>query len=641
MKYILTSILFVFSSFFSFGQKAIKDTASQNKIVAFKMFYDYSGYYNLPIDTSLSNFQVFNYAFTDFAINEYLGNLGSAVLPLYKQDNAGGYDLIFNKYIRYNFYKPEKVINYRTKTPYTVLTYHSSGPKSRQEQNFQFIHTQNVNKYLNVGFLGKLIYSDGQYANNLIKGNSFCLFSSYDGPRYNFNLNICLSTLKLNEYGGLLVDTSYEETNNPTYTLPVRLQSARSSNRDFTIFLQHKISLTGSYKEDSTKGPSRWNDAVSLIHRLQYEKASRSFKDYLKSSSGTLLDRDYYSNINIDSTNTNDSAYFRRLENSFLLALNAYPVFKIPAELRFGIKNQLDKISYSTPIDTSINYKDRQSYFYINSALIGSLTNRFSKTISWGASAELYFTGYKAGNLYLTGDISKTIKNNFEMTLKGDFGFEKTPYFLQKYESNHFSWDNTSTFNSRQSYTIVKASFIHSKYKIALEGENGSYINYIYFDSAAMPKMADQPISMLRVTIRKSFDWKVLHSTLRSTIQKTTNEKVMPLPLFSIYNTSFIELRLFQKIMQMQFGFDAYYFTSYYAKAYMPATGMFYSQTNKKVGNYPYADVFLNIKIKRARFSLCYDNITWFLPNGKNYFAPHYPFNPGILKVGISWIFYD
>jgi hypothetical protein len=639
MKNILFLIVFCSSFLPSLGQKVHSDSI-KDQIVAYKSYYDYSGQYKISIDSTLLHFEIFNNAFSNFALNQYVGNLGSAVFPVLTQDNAGGYDLIFNKYIRYNFYKPEDVINYQTKSPYTVLTYYTGGPKTRQEQNLRIIHTQNVNKYLNVGFLGNLIYSDGEFANQKNKGNSFCLFSSYNGPRYSYNFNINFSTLKTVENGGMYSDSVYEHSTDPSYTLPVNLQGASSVNKSLTIFFQHRLYLTGSYKEDSLKATSRWNEVVSIVHRMQYERSTRSFTDDLRSvGTNGIYDRDFYRRIYIDSTTTKDSVYFRRFENNFLLALNAKPLLNIPAELRFGIKNQLDKVSYNTQLDTSINIKNRLSSYYINSALVGSLTNRFSKTITWGASAELYFTGYKAGNIYLSGDISKTIKNNFEMTLKGDFSLEKAPYFLQEFESNHFKWNNA--FTAKQSITIVKASLVHKKYKFALDGETGSYINYLYFGSDTVPEMADKPFTMLRVSAKKYFDWRALHTMFRITVQKSTDDKAMPLPLVSGFNTSFVELFVFKRVLQLQLGFDTYYNTSYYAKAYMPAIGIFYSQSDKKIGNYPYCDVFLNMKIKRARFSLRYDNITSFFEIPNMYYAPHYPFNPGILKIGISWSFYD
>jgi len=86
---------------------------------------------------------------------------------------------------------------------------------------------------------------------------------------------------------------------------------------------------------------------------------------------------------------------------------------------------------------------------------------------------------------------------------------------------------------------------------------------------------------------------------------------------------------------------NLYYNTKYYADAYNPALGVFHQQNEKKLGNYPYLDVFLNIKLKRTRFFLKYEHLNsgWIY---KNYFsALHYPRNEGMFKAGISWTFYD
>ena len=56
--------------------------------------------------------------------------------------------------------------------------------------------------------------------------------------------------------------------------------------------------------------------------------------------------------------------------------------------------------------------------------------------------------------------------------------------------------------------------------------------------------------------------------------------------------------------MEIQLGLDIFYFTSYYGDAYMPALGMFYIQNKKQIGNYPFADIFFNFKVKRARVFL-------------------------------------
>ena len=74
----------------------------------------------------------------------------------------------------------------------------------------------------------------------------------------------------------------------------------------------------------------------------------------------------------------------------------------------------------------------------------------------------------------------------------------------------------------------------------------------------------------------------------------------------------------------------------------MPATGQFYNQQEKLIGNYPEMNVYLNFHLKRVRFYLAYMNFNRGLFGGDTYFnVPHYPLNPGMFKFGLSWTFYD
>ena len=73
----------------------------------------------------------------------------------------------------------------------------------------------------------------------------------------------------------------------------------------------------------------------------------------------------------------------------------------------------------------------------------------------------------------------------------------------------------------------------------------------------------------------------------------------------------------------------------------MPATGIFYIQNDKKIGNYPYCDIFLNFKIKQARIFIKYQHFNngWF--STAYYDSPHYPSPESAFKLGISWYFYN
>jgi hypothetical protein len=73
----------------------------------------------------------------------------------------------------------------------------------------------------------------------------------------------------------------------------------------------------------------------------------------------------------------------------------------------------------------------------------------------------------------------------------------------------------------------------------------------------------------------------------------------------------------------------------------MPATGQFYVQQAIRIGNYPFMNFYANFRLKQARFFIQYAHLSRLFATPVYFSAPHYPMNPAVLKVGISWNFYD
>ncbi len=73
----------------------------------------------------------------------------------------------------------------------------------------------------------------------------------------------------------------------------------------------------------------------------------------------------------------------------------------------------------------------------------------------------------------------------------------------------------------------------------------------------------------------------------------------------------------------------------------MPALRTYYLQHNQEVGNYIYMNVFINIKIQRARFFVEYSHFNASFM-GRTYFTvPNYPMQDAGFHFGISWRFHD
>jgi hypothetical protein len=73
----------------------------------------------------------------------------------------------------------------------------------------------------------------------------------------------------------------------------------------------------------------------------------------------------------------------------------------------------------------------------------------------------------------------------------------------------------------------------------------------------------------------------------------------------------------------------------------MPATRSFYLQNIRETGNYLYMDVFINLKVQRARFFVMYSHFNASFMGRSYYMVPHYPMPDGAFKFGVSWRFHD
>ncbi|MCB0806551.1 MAG: hypothetical protein KDC05_12195, partial [Bacteroidales bacterium] len=208
--------------------------------------------------------------------------------------------------------------------------------------------------------------------------------------------------------------------------------------------------------------------------------------------------------------------------------------------------------------------------------------------------------------------------------------------FYQQYASNHFVWENDF---KKQYFLINRFKY---NYKSLSAWMNIMAIgNFVYLDSLAMPDQMGSNLQVLQIGASKLFTFGHWGLRLRAWYQKTSTTNSIRVPELlgdaSLTYTRF----LFKKAAILQTGIDAFYNTPYAAYAYMPATQSFYIQNDKELGDYIYADVFLNLQIKRSRLFLKYHNLGFLMEDFTYYTVPSYPMKDGGLRFGVSWMFYD
>lgn len=94
---------------------------------------------------------------------------------------------------------------------------------------------------------------------------------------------------------------------------------------------------------------------------------------------------------------------------------------------------------------------------------------------------------------------------------------------------------------------------------------------------------------------------------------------------------------IFRKAATLQPILSVSYFTKYFADAYMPATRTFYLQNDVEIGNYPFIDLALAIKVKKANIFVSYSNMMLLTGNYDSFIAPHYPMRSSKIFFGVNW----
>ena len=248
--------------------------------------------------------------------------------------------------------------------------------------------------------------------------------------------------------------------------------------------------------------------------------------------------------------------------------------------------------------------------------------------------------GYNKGDHSSTGilkyNYNKDTLDAEYIGIRADYFKQSPTWFDQQYSSNNFFWNYTFD----PTYT-GKAGLFYNYKTLNLAVNYFQIRNYIYYDNYARPKQFNNYIELLQLVLKKDFKWKKWEIDNKILYQKTFGANVIRLPELMSKHSLYFNHAFFKKALISQIGVDLAFNNKYYADEYMPATSQFYIQNKKQIGNYPYIDLFLNAKIKRANIFVKLQHATEGLLDKTYYSTPHYPLQGRAIKFGVCWKFYD
>jgi hypothetical protein len=272
--------------------------------------------------------------------------------------------------------------------------------------------------------------------------------------------------------------------------------------------------------------------------------------------------------------------------------------------------------------------------------LIGAeLSKTKGELFTFNARGELCIAGTDLGEFNLSGELKSQFKLlGKDASIKAD-GFiknQRPAFYLNHNHSRYFWWDNS--FKYIQKVRVGGEIDVQST-KTSISADVESIQNFIYFGTDGMPQQYTSNLQVISARLKQNFGYGALGWENEIAWQVSSNTNVLPLPQICAYTNVYLDFNLV-KVLRLQLGADARYFTSYYAPYYEPATQQFQNQNELKIGNYPVISAYANFRLKQANFFVSgYNLSSLFIKPGGYFSLPHYPLNPMILKLGISVYF--
>lgn len=626
MKKIFVFLFVLFSFLTVYSQKQPTTPSHSNFIKTWRVSDRFDRIDSILIDTVSINFQN-NNPIDRFSIsNSFNGNLGSPIQSKLYFDRPENTDFMFsNAYYPYMM-NDQHVLFYNTNKPFSNLNYISGGAKHRNEDNIKFLFTGNANKRLNIGTTLDYLSSPGMYMNQAVTRFSGSLFGSYDGKHYSAKALLATNKMKNQENGGL--KNAADILNGySSLVIPTNI-AAQSNYLQKQIYYSHQYTIGFERAVKVSKDSTRMDyvPVTRFSHTFRYDDVQ---KRYFENS----VENTFYANTYYRGTQTKDTAALRTFANNISISLSE----EFNKLMRFGLtaflENETQNFKFQK--DSLLNNKTMSS-----TKFGGILSKKQGQRFRYSVLGELGFLGYKAGNFSLEGNVGGFFKlwnDSISLVANGFVRSEKPTFFMNQYESNHFKWQNDFESVYR---THFGGTFSIPTRLFSLNVSVENLTQYIYFNSSALPEQYSGNIQLLVANLKQDFHFGKFSLENNVVSQVSSNADVVPLPALTLFHNLYYHNQLFH-VLSFQIGTSVRYHTSYHAPAYMPATGQFYTQSTTKIGNYPLTNVYLNCHLKRTRFFVEYYHFNNKFMKGDYFSMPNYPLNPPIVKLGISWNFYD
>lgn len=529
------------------------------------------------------------------------------------------------------------------------------------EQNWNRLDNQHIfftHRY-NVGFSRKVKMTEEE-----IKAKKFAIASKKENAEENAKEE---ARKKAKEQGKKFDEKAYDKQQGAKFSgrpdgakiagdEPAKDSTAKDIRNDST-----RIAVNGKAAADSLLAIQKKNAEDSLFYKSEYVPVTSfihtvKFDNYRRIYEAYQTPADYYLNEYYDAGRlTGDSIYDQtkhwHMKNTFAIAMlegfNKWAKAGLKAFASYDLRH------YELPTMEGGLEKYNEHVLSVG----GQLSKQEGKTLHYNAVAEIGLTGVDAGTLAIDGNVDVNIPFLGDtLQVRGDAFFHReTPsFYYRNYHARHLWWENDL---DKTIHTRIMGTLSFPKTRTKLRVAVDEIKNYTYFSQSyditekglrtgvmVTPMQESGGINLLTAQLEQNFRLGILNWENQFTYQHSSKESVLPVPAFNAYTNLYIKFKIV-KVLNVDLGADMRYFTSYEAPDYSPYMGQYTVQgngeNNVKIGNYPIVNVYANVHIKHTRFFVMMSHINAGQGDKNYFFAPHYPMNERVFRIGVSWNFFN
>ena len=567
---------------------------------------------------------------------------------------------------------PSNVTFYQAQTPHAVLSYNSSLNQSYQ---LHVTHTQNINDHWNYALDYHLINPDGSFSNSSATDHLFDFNTNYYSrdARYQLSAGVIWQRMVVGENGGLSSPSSYYNKNfRNTSGIPVVSTNTMSFNNEVVLFAKQSFNTVRQFE---------W-----------YRPIKKQYVDTLIDTSTVQVT--YFDSVTLDSLLRDSTVYATRYQliDSIIgydtLQPNDPHIYNTGV---FGLELEYQRQKYRyAVVDSSLYNQLSASLFWTNDAYMDhrwhnplKLYGGVRPEISWlqlndslysqsnlrrvalYPFARVEISPWPATELNVYAEAAPNLAEyNLDARLvfpfRDSIGNSKHNITLRAqikaynpeliYEAQNLLVKSPATVTPLKPIGVRKIEADYTRKDLFQIHLAASHVSHnIWFEqfgdsssSALLPRQAEGSALLLqgRVNLYLTItSW--LHYDMQQHLQFSSDQEQIRVPLFASKNSFYTDFKLFHNALRTQIGFDIRYHTPYKADAYDPLMGVFYRQNDTKVGNYLWADFFINLQIKRASVYAKAAHLNSFIEDHSFCILPHYPSKQFGFFFGITWKFFD